>query len=495
MAEVLRSRLGLAAAATAASLVLHAAVLSVAVRGTGSPPEPPAVPRMVLSLAGAAIPRLAAVEPPRASVPADEALAAPPPPAPAPTESPPVAADALAAVPPSPPAPAVAAEASPATDPGIPAIPPTVGDIPDAAAPRETPPAPDPPASQSIAEAAPPPTLASPPDRPTVAEAPAAGQAVAMAAGGEPPARPAQAPADVQPAVAPAPPDPLIAASDAPAITAPLTASPWQLAEVAPPAPLSPLPDTAVAAVPPRSSGADAIPVESAPTATPPTTAEAVPGTAIAALEPPPVSAERVRTFVDRYDGGPCFFASVAGAAATGTHVETFSATIDQVMAFHSAFLGQLGVEPHVFGQRVWKAQCPVIELLRTEHMQSAGSSRIEIDHREMHGGEMLTGTVKDVGQADVTLFLVSESGAITDLSGGLARTGNDRPFAWQTPPRKGSGAYPQLLVAAISASSRSDTPLALVAAAQDWLRSSKRTPLQARRDIHMQAAFFLIDY
>ena len=168
------------------------------------------------------------------------------------------------------------------------------------------------------------------------------------------------------------------------------------------------------------------------------------PAPQVAALETIP-SVAAIRGFVDRYDGGACFAASVAQAGPNGAAIDAFSTAADKFTTFDNAFKAELGLDPDVVGQRIWSGQCPAVDFLR--EMRGGGAEPLlRIDQQRVRSGEPLSGRIAQ-GHGPVRLYLVDERGATTDLTDRIAPT-NDGRFSLQLQPDQPGGPFPQMLVA-----------------------------------------------
>ncbi len=503
MVRGFRAVSGLGLLATAASLGLHAALLATLGWREAPTSDAPSRPPIILSLAAPNLARAVTPEPPASAdfTPADESAAAPAPAAAAmpPSPIPPVetagdapreaqaiaeaapdpgpsapveapAADATVAAEPAPPAemgnaaprdaPAVPevtrpvhiAEAAPAgkavPDPGSP---PSV-EAPAADATRDAPAVPEVTRPVHIAEAAPPAKAVPDPGPSASVEAPAADATVAAE-----PAPPAET-GNVAPRAAPAVTRPVQIAQVAPPVKAvpdPGSLVLVEASEVATPDAVLPVSPQSVPPIPPDVGSAPDVSPPAAQTLAPdaPSAAAAVvppPEARVASLDAPTVSAERIRGFVDRYDGGPCFFASVARTTPTGVDIDSFSSSVEQVMAFHAAFMGQLSVEPDVMGQRVWNAQCPAVEFLRRTRSNSSNPVTINLDHRTLSRGDLLSGAIRGAVGRQVSLYLVSEMGMVEDISTALKRRVDAESFAVPVRHEGSGGPFPEMVIAIV---------------------------------------------
>ena len=168
--------------------------------------------------------------------------------------------------------------------------------------------------------------------------------------------------------------------------------------------------------------------------------------TRTAKLETGP-SVAAVNAFVDNYSGGPCFYASVARASSNGTAIDAFSKEKPAFQALDDAFKSKLGVEPDILGQRVWSAQCSAVEFLqKTRKAQTF--LHVTVEHRDIVSGDVVSGTVEGIGSDKLSLYLINETGRISDLSQYIRREANTVTFAARIDHKNPGGPFPALLIA-----------------------------------------------
>ena len=162
--------------------------------------------------------------------------------------------------------------------------------------------------------------------------------------------------------------------------------------------------------------------------------------------------AERVRTiqsFIDRYDGGPCFLMAPATHVTAGFDIEGFATDRDKVHRFDDGFKQETGREARVVGQWISQKQCVAVDFLQAAKHAAKGLT-IEIERRDLPKGDLLTGTIDGAGPEPIRLYWISESGLVDDISESVQDRGERKTFA--VPVRRAvvGGPYPQLLVAIV---------------------------------------------
>ena len=173
-----------------------------------------------------------------------------------------------------------------------------------------------------------------------------------------------------------------------------------------------------------------------------------VPSGALMAREE--TEAERVRmiqSFIDRYDGGPCFLMAPATPVTSEFDIEGFATDRDKIHRFDDGFKEETGREARVVGQWISQKQCVAVDFLQAAKHAAKGLT-IEIERRDVPNGDVLTGAIDGAGPEPIRLYWISESGVVNDISERVQDRGERKTFA--VPVRRAivGGPYPQLLVA-----------------------------------------------
>jgi len=175
-----------------------------------------------------------------------------------------------------------------------------------------------------------------------------------------------------------------------------------------------------------------------------------------AAPVPPPVAArpsasdaaartDRVRRYVEQYDGGDCFFIMPVAISPSAAIIEGFGASTAPFDALDKAFKRDLGFEASIGVRQVTQAQCPAIKFLAQLSGNRARAPRISLNATEVRNGEALNGTIENFANRVVELLLVSDGGEVQNLSY-LLKAGTDAVSFSIPIQRRGEG--PQLVIA-----------------------------------------------
>ena len=290
--------------------------------------------------------------------------------------------------------------------------------------------------------------------------------------------------ANLSPATNPAPPNP---SSTNPSSTNPIQANPSPPAHAA-----------AANSSPPLSPGANnngpsTIATNTGPT--PPSPA-AKPVPAIPAVSS---RVEDIRHYLDRYDGGDCFYVSAVAISDNAAALEGFGASPAPFETLDADFHRTLGIEPDIGVRQVTQQQCPAITFLNRLRNDRAQAPRLDIDKATLHNGDTLTGMVDHFGDRNVDLILVSDGGTVQNLSQ-LLKPGTDAKTFKIGMQRNdsaaggGAGRQPQLLLAIASASPLASLRSGHAVPAAELFPNLANEAAQSGQKLGVTARYFMLE-
>ncbi len=156
---------------------------------------------------------------------------------------------------------------------------------------------------------------------------------------------------------------------------------------------------------------------------------------------------DRVRRYVEQYNGGDCFFILPVAISSSAAVIEGFAASTTPFEALDTAFKRDLGFEASIGARLVTQAQCPAVKFLSQFGNNQARAPRINLDSVEVRNGETLSGSIENFANRVVELLLVSDSGEVRNLSY-LLKPGTDSLSFSIGMQRSGGGDGPQLVMA-----------------------------------------------
>jgi serine/threonine-protein kinase len=125
----------------------------------------------------------------------------------------------------------------------------------------------------------------------------------------------------------------------------------------------------------------------------------------------------QVRNFVERYDGGDCFFAMPVAVSQSAAVIEGYGASTARFQAFVDGFKREQNFEPSVGIRQVTQDQCPAVRFLSQLHGDQSRAPRITLAATDLKNGETLSGTIENFENGVLELLLVTDKGQIRNLS------------------------------------------------------------------------------
>ncbi len=212
---------------------------------------------------------------------------------------------------------------------------------------------------------------------------------------------------------------------------------------VATPGVLPPMP------APPRPTPSVTPPAPSSPTP--------LPGPNTATLPRPEVptsvhTAERIKRYVEQYDGGDCFFIVPVAIGEKRAAIEGFGASLQPFNTLDETFKRDIGFTADIGVRQVTNQQCPAVTFLGRLRNERARAPRLDVDKSRLRSGEVLNGTVDRFGSRNIELLLVSDTGTVQNISNLLKQGIDAKSFNIGMQHRgDAAGSLPQLLVAIVT--------------------------------------------
>jgi serine/threonine-protein kinase len=120
---------------------------------------------------------------------------------------------------------------------------------------------------------------------------------------------------------------------------------------------------------------------------------------------------EAATRYINRYDGGDCFFVKPIAVNATRATIEGFGASVAPFRTLDDSFRRTNGFEADIGVRQVSAAQCPAVSFLGRLH--GAAPPSIDLAATTLKVGQTLSGTVRGLGDRQLALLLVAEDGSV----------------------------------------------------------------------------------
>ena len=108
--------------------------------------------------------------------------------------------------------------------------------------------------------------------------------------------------------------------------------------------------------------------------------------------------AERVRNYIEQYDGGNCFFVAPVAISEHAAAIEGFGSSIEPFRSFDAAFQRSIGFEADIGVREITEKQCPAVSFLARLRGENARAPHLDIDREALRNGDVLNGMVDHYG-------------------------------------------------------------------------------------------------
>ncbi len=217
--------------------------------------------------------------------------------------------------------------------------------------------------------------------------------------------------------------------------------------------------------------------------------------------EPPPANPrDRITQFIDKYDGGNCFFVAPVTVADGKATLEGYGNSVAPFEVLDYEFKRQNGFEASIGVHQVTPSQCPAVSFLSRVRNQPGTAPRLDISTAALRSNGILAGSIADVGNRIVNLLLVADDGYVHNLTSALGPSGDTKSFSRRL-ERTDPGAAPQLLFAVVSAkplvalkSSQPGTADQVLGTADQVFSQVFTEALQSGQSLNVSAKYFKLE-
>jgi tRNA A-37 threonylcarbamoyl transferase component Bud32 len=144
---------------------------------------------------------------------------------------------------------------------------------------------------------------------------------------------------------------------------------------------------------------------------------------------PPSEPKERIRQFVNAYDGGDCFFIAPVSVAEGNTTLEGYGRSATPFAVLDFEFKRANGFEASVGYHAVTPPQCAAVSFLARLRNQRGPAPRLDVSAGNLRSNGYVSGFVADFGNRNVELLMVDHEGIVVSLTPLLKGDGDPRSF------------------------------------------------------------------
>jgi serine/threonine-protein kinase len=211
--------------------------------------------------------------------------------------------------------------------------------------------------------------------------------------------------------------------------------------------------------------------------------------------QPRTAAVEKIRGFVEHYDGGNCFFLTPVAIGEHSALIEGLGSSDAPFTAFDKEFQRAMGFDPDIRLLQVTGKQCPAIAFLARLRGGNARAPRLDIDQESMRSGQVLNGMVDRYGPRIVDLILVSDTGAVKNVSNQLKSGTDAKTFNIGMPGAEGTaGRQPQLLIAVASSAPIDAIQVRQPAEAEHFFPNVLSDAARSGKSLSAVARYFMLE-
>ena len=204
---------------------------------------------------------------------------------------------------------------------------------------------------------------------------------------------------------------------------------------------------------------------------------------------------EKIKSYIEQYDGGNCFFIAPVAISEHAAAIEGFGSSMEPFRSFDIAFQRVIGFEADIGLRQVTEQQCPAITFLARLRGENARALHLDIDREDLRSGDVLKGMVDRYGTRNVELILVSDSGAVQNVSNLLKQGTDAKTFSIGIQRTEGPrGRQPQLLIAIASPSPLSALQASSPAKADQFFERVLSEAAKSATPLSAVARYFVLE-
>jgi serine/threonine-protein kinase len=204
---------------------------------------------------------------------------------------------------------------------------------------------------------------------------------------------------------------------------------------------------------------------------------------------------EKISSFIEHYDGGNCFFLTPVAIGEHSALIEGLGSSDGPFKAFDKEFQRAMGFDPDIRLLQVTNKQCPAIAFLARLRGGNARAPRLDINQDNMRSGQVLNGMVDRYGPRIVDLILVSDVGAVKNVSNQLKSGTDAKTFNISMPGSDGTaGRQPQLLIAVASSAPVDAIQVRQPAEAEQFFPNVLSDAARSGKSLSAVARYFMLE-
>ena len=152
--------------------------------------------------------------------------------------------------------------------------------------------------------------------------------------------------------------------------------------------------------------------------------------------------------WLNKFDGGPCFYASTMDISDKSIQIEGFATNVKMLEKMDSEFQAKHEMEPDIQARLIAKEQCAVVEFLQAVRFNKMTKPTLNLSSTNVSSGQPLKGQLAKIKDGVVSLLLIDNAGVVYNLENFLVVKGDTASFNIKLIDLETRDPLPQLILA-----------------------------------------------
>lgn len=152
--------------------------------------------------------------------------------------------------------------------------------------------------------------------------------------------------------------------------------------------------------------------------------------------------------WLNKFDGGPCFYASTMDISDKSIQIEGFATNVTMLEKMDSEFQAKHDMEPDIQARLIAKEQCAVVEFLQAVRFNKMIKPTLNLSGTNVSSGQPLKGQLAKIKDGVVSLLLIDNAGVVYNLENFLVVKGDTASFNIKLIDLETRDPLPQLILA-----------------------------------------------
>ncbi len=152
--------------------------------------------------------------------------------------------------------------------------------------------------------------------------------------------------------------------------------------------------------------------------------------------------------WLNKFDGGPCFYASTMDISEKSIQIEGFATDVKMLEKMDADFQAKHDMEPDIQARLIAKEQCAVVEFLQSVRFNKMIKPTLSLSSTNVTSGQPLKGQLAKIKDGVVSLLLIDNAGVVYNLENFLVVKGDTASFNIKLIDLETRDSLPQLILA-----------------------------------------------